>query len=69
MKNGYLPRKTFFWTISLIVGITVAVFGYLIGRVDNVTEAFNHNLTTVKEDISELKTDVRWIKNSLGYED
>ena len=64
-KNGFLPRKAFYWTIGIVIMVFMSVMGYTIGKVDDNTENFNHNFTTVTNEISSIKTDISWIKDKL----
>lgn len=63
--NGYLPRKSFYWTIGILVSVTISIFGYTIGRLDKVSDTFNHNFTTVKVDVAEIKTDLKLLRKEL----
>lgn len=63
--NEYLPRKTFYWAITIMVSSIMAVMGYFVARLDGVSDKFNHNFTTVKIDIAEIKTDLRLLREDL----
>ena len=52
--------------MGTFVVITMSIMGYGIGRIDNISTTFNHNFTTVTNDISSIKTDIEWIKRSLN---
>ena len=36
VKNGYLPRKTFFWVVGVIIALLVPVLGYVVGKQDKL---------------------------------
>jgi len=63
--NGYIKSKTFYWIMGIIIAGLFAISGYLTARMDLLNNTFNHNITTIKVDISEMKSDIGWIKNSL----
>jgi len=54
--NGYLTRKMFYWTMGIVVTVSLAVAGYMIGRMDDLTDKFNHSFTTVVGQVSALNT-------------
>ena len=64
-KNGFLPRKTFFWIMGILVMVMVTIFGYQIGKIDKLSDQFNHNFTTVSVDIAEIKTDLKLLRESF----
>ncbi len=64
-RNGYLPRKTFFWILGVFIMLVVTVLGYQIGKIDKLGETFNHNFTTVREDISEINVSVGRVETDL----
>jgi len=61
-KNGYLPRKTYFWITGIMIGLIVTIVGsvlsYQTGKIDKIGDSFNHSFSEVKEDISELNVSV-----------
>ncbi|KKL54725.1 hypothetical protein LCGC14_2262530 [marine sediment metagenome] len=64
--NSYLTRKTFFWIMGILIMVITTVMGYTIGKVDKVEENFNHNFTTVTNEISAMKVDIGWIKDYMS---
>ena len=60
--NTYLRSRTFYWVAGVFLVILMAVLGYIIGRVDETTQAFNHNITEIKVEISAIKTDLRLLR-------
>jgi len=68
-KNGYLTRKSFFWTIGIfvtILGMTlVPTLSYIIGKQDTLSKIYNHSVTEIKVDIAEIKTDLKLLRQSL----
>ena len=63
--NGYLPRKTFYWSVSILVAVVMSVLGYMTAKLDDVSGTFNHNFTTVKVDVAEIKTDLKLLRAEL----
>ena len=61
-KNGYIPRKTFFW----IMGTVFAVIGFMFLFMLNLGQTFNHNVTDLKVDVAEIKTDLRLLRQELS---
>ena len=59
--NSYLPRKTFFWVMSIIVGVIMSVIGGLTAIVLDTQSTFNHSFTEVKVDIAKMQTDLEWL--------
>ena len=65
MKNNYLPRKTFYSVITLVVVVTMGVMSYIMGRVDSVSENFNHNFSEVTKSISSINTSIEYINEDI----
>ena len=64
-KNDYLPRKTFFWIMGIFVIVFMSVIGYNVGKLDDVEDKYNHNFTTITNEMSAIQVDISWIKNKL----
>ena len=64
-KNSYLPRKTFFWIMGVMIAILVPMMGGLTTIVFNTQANFNHSFTEVKVDIGKIQTDLEWLINQL----
>lgn len=65
--NGYLTKKMFYWIIGIFVGLTVSVLGYQIGKIDKLGESFNHNFTTVRNEVSEIKVDIAELRTGQEF--
>ena len=66
-NNGYLTRKMFYWIVGVFIALLIPVLGYMVGKQDKLSETFNHNLSAVREDISEIRVDVAELKIGQGF--
>ncbi len=64
-NNGYITRKMFYWIMGTLIGIIMLVFtsvmSYTIGKVDDISDKFNHNFTEVTSNISSINTSLEFI--------
>ncbi len=51
--------------MGILVMVIVAVNGYMVGKQDKLAETFNHSLSEVVKDVSEIKSDVSFIRGKL----
>ncbi len=68
-NNGFLTRKMFYWIMGTFIGIVTLAFtsimGYTIGKVDDISDKFNHNFTQVTNSISSINTSLEFIKEDI----
>lgn len=70
--NGYLTKKMFYWILSILIGLVVSVLAYQTGKIDKLGITYNHNVTDITADVSDIKvnikglqTDMEWLKKEL----
>ena len=65
MDKDFITKRVFFWIMGIAITINMAICGYTIGRLDKVTEIFNHNFTQVASDISAINAKMDIVLNKL----
>ena len=65
MKDKYITKQTFFWIMGVAISLGLSVAGYVIGNMNKLTDTFNHNFTSVKEDVSAIKSCINGIQTSI----
>jgi|TARA_R100001530_G_scaffold121199_2_gene88601 hypothetical protein len=65
MINGYVKSKMFYWIMGVALIILMAILGYMNGKLDKTSEIFNHNVTEIKVQVAEIKTDLRLLRQEL----
>lgn len=70
MDNGNkkVDFKVFIWVVGVIMGIMGWLFAYVnnvSGRVDRFTNSFNVDLVSIQVQLSQIQTDILWIKDKL----
>ena len=62
-KNGYVKWKVYVWTVSVIT----ILFSYSFSQINkngSKLDDYNFNLTEIKVQLSQIQTDIEWIKNN-----
>jgi len=63
-NNSYLPRKTFFWIMGVVVMAIAGLYGLQLA----LNQTFNHSITEIKVDIAELSTGQGFILDYIKEE-
>ena len=64
MENNYVKWRVYVWTI----GIILILFGTCFAQITRNTaklEAYNKDFTEIKVQLSQIQTDIIWIKNNV----
>ena len=51
--NGYMKASVVKWILGIFMGFILMVLGAMWSHLGNVSETFNHNVTEIKEDITD----------------
>lgn len=65
MPEKYVSWKVFTWTISIILILFSLSFGFIAGNAAKV-DAFNKDVLEIKIQLSQIQTDIIWIKNNIS---
>lgn len=68
-ENEYITTKTFLEVIGIFVVIAIALLGFLtttLAEMDAKIEKNRAQFLQIETKLSEIQTDVMWIKESLG---
>lgn len=76
MKEDYVSRSIFQWTIGILISLTFSIVGVIYNKTDNLEIELNTYKTDqykllidMNSKISSIATDMSWVKSTLqGYE-
>ena len=60
----FVKTKMFLWIMGVVVGSLMALagFGYALScEVHNIKTELKANVAQIREDVAEIKTDVKWL--------
>ncbi len=60
--------RVFIWALAVIFSVFSILFAYvsdISGRVDDFTNSFNSDLVKIQVQLSQIQTDILWIKDKL----
>ena len=63
-NNNYVNWKIFTWTMGIILTLFGFSFGFINGNRAKV-DSFNRDVLEIKVQLSQIQTDIAWIKNNL----
>ncbi len=72
MQQNNNSKKVSFTVFTWVIGIIIIIVGWLFayingvsGRVDNFTNNFNTDIVKIQVQLSQIQTDILWIKDRL----
>lgn len=66
-KKGKVSWKVFIWALGIILILFGMVFSQ-INSVTNTVQASNKDTTDIKVQLSQIQTDLQWIKQNISLE-
>ena len=63
-KNNYVSWKVFSWAMGIVLTLFAMSFGFIAGNASKV-DSFNRDVLEIKVQLSQIQTDIIWIKNNL----